>query len=250
MGIFNWWLTHGPGSPGSITKAITKDYNKFRSEFPSDSEDEILQMTFENRLSAEESLGFPLLDESETNKILGQVINGDLKKLIVFFVHRENPEADKVMLKQPDVYRSMHDVIRKVINKYKIKNVEAISDKKGKVGASITQMPDGRSSINLSKDATADTFFMSIISIVSNSFTEKEKDAFSEWAGLNKGEWSNEHKKIFENVIYNHLYDGKSGKVPLPPVLQTNAKFLKEKPEEPIKPLTDDIRTLLNSFFS
>jgi len=249
MGLINWWLTHGPGSPGSIAKAITKNYNKFRSEFPIESENEILRMVFEYRLSIENSFGLPHINENEATKILNQVINGSLKELVIFFVHRENPEADKVMLKQRDVYFSMLNVIKKVIKKYKVVNVETIHNKKGEIGGSITQGADGRSSFSLSKDATSDTFFLLIMSIISNSFTEQEKDIFSEWAGLKKGEWSNEHKKIFENVIYNHLYDGKLGKVPLPPALQANAKFLKVEPDKPIKPLTDDIRTFLNSLF-
>jgi len=116
-------------------------------------------------------------------------------------------------------------------------------------GVSIKQESDGRHTIKMSDKASFSGLLGATFTIFSQTLTKEQKDIFNIWAGLQKGEWSIEHRKHFNIALMNHLYDGKLGKVSLPPVLQTNANLLNEKPPEPINPLTKDIRDLFNSLF-
>ncbi len=49
MGIGKWWLKHGPGSPGSITKAMMKAFKSIQARNPNLPRDQLLRQTLESR---------------------------------------------------------------------------------------------------------------------------------------------------------------------------------------------------------
>ena len=120
MGLGKWWLTHGPGSPGSMAKAMAKDYVLWREETPGANEDELLALVLATRINSEIMVGFqdhPPLDEQEQSNIISN-IDGYLNKLVLYIVHRENQEADITKLGAPDIYAKMLEVIDDVVAKF------------------------------------------------------------------------------------------------------------------------------------
>lgn len=116
MGLGKWWLKHGPGSPGAIAKAVTKQYVRISNIYPSASKDELLHLLLKNRLNSENLFGIKPIDNDEQIEIIKDC-DGSLKKLIVYIVHRENPEADNTVINFPDIYRDMIQEISDVVDK-------------------------------------------------------------------------------------------------------------------------------------
>jgi hypothetical protein len=116
MGLGKWWLKHGPGSPGAIAKAVTKQYIKIKNIYPSASKDEILHLLLNDRINSENLFGIKPINNDEQIAIIRDC-DGSLKKLIVYIVHRENPEADNTAVNFPDIYRNMLQVINEAVDK-------------------------------------------------------------------------------------------------------------------------------------
>jgi len=117
MGIGKLWLTHGPGSPGTCPKAIAKDFLKWKREYPSASNEELLAMTLRNRMLAYRRLGRPALDDEE-QRILLVECNGSLENLALFDFQFDNPSADEARSNSPEVYELALQVIRETVQKH------------------------------------------------------------------------------------------------------------------------------------
>lgn len=117
MGLGKWWLKHGPGSPGSIAKAMVRNFLTIKSQYSSASHEQLLTLTLQERINAERLLGIQPLSKEEIMGIVDES-EGDIKKLILLVVHRENPEADNTLKNFPDLYQNMVDVIDEVVNKH------------------------------------------------------------------------------------------------------------------------------------
>ncbi len=117
MGLGKWWLKHGPGSPGAIAKAMTKKYLRIKAEFPSATNEQLIAILLKDRINAEQNFGIPPLSQAEIIEIANES-EGNIKKIILFVVHRENPEAHNAYINFPDVYQNMIEIIDEVVNKY------------------------------------------------------------------------------------------------------------------------------------
>lgn len=82
MGFGDFILKHGPGSPGSIAKAVTKSYLKFKKQFPNASKNELLELTLAGRMKTHEIIGKKFITQ-ETKEIILKKIEGQLYRLIV-----------------------------------------------------------------------------------------------------------------------------------------------------------------------
>lgn len=117
MGLGKWWLKHGPGSPGAIAKAMTKKYLRIKAEFPSATEEQLITLLIKDRINVEQNVGIPPLSQSDIIELVEEV-NGELKDVILYFVHRENPEAQNTYINFPEIYQNMLEVIEEVVDKY------------------------------------------------------------------------------------------------------------------------------------
>lgn len=70
MGIGKFWIKHGPGSPGSIAKAVAKDYVKWKREFPKVPRTQLLRKTLSTRMVSYTMLGLSHLSEVEQAELL------------------------------------------------------------------------------------------------------------------------------------------------------------------------------------
>ncbi len=92
MGPGKLWLTHGPGSPGSIARAMANAYVRIRSANHEMSKRDLLCMTLMSRygeLNPKSTLGEEML------QMLFQAIQAgeSLSELTIQVWHRENPMA-------------------------------------------------------------------------------------------------------------------------------------------------------------
>jgi len=117
MGLGRFWIKHGPGSPGSTAKAITKDFLKWKKEYPSASKNELLEYTLISRMKTHEMIGKKFITSKQKNEIL-QKIEGKLFRLIVYIDYFENPDSQKSYLEFPDLYNTAKSVMKEVMIKY------------------------------------------------------------------------------------------------------------------------------------
>jgi len=116
VGIGELWLTHGPGSPGSVAKAISKSYMSLKKRFPNATQNDLLMMTLKERINIGVKLGVaPLSDEMQ--EIIIKDSGENLEKLINRIIRHENPNANAAM-SDPQVYFAILSVIGKVVSKY------------------------------------------------------------------------------------------------------------------------------------
>ena len=111
MGLGKWWITHGPGSPGSVAKAMARSYTRMKAAYPTSSQDELLFATLRNRYSEGE------IDNATANKMVKDS-KGLLAKFTCQVIMLEIPAATSAMLNAPDVYYKMLGVIDEVTDKF------------------------------------------------------------------------------------------------------------------------------------
>lgn len=58
MGLKKWILTYGPGSPGSVAKAMAKTYNNIKKSCPNASERQLLEMVLKSRIDSNVLWGY------------------------------------------------------------------------------------------------------------------------------------------------------------------------------------------------
>ena len=109
MGFGRWWITHGPGSPGSVAKAMAMSYNRLRGAYPSASNVHLLFSTLRTR--------YPLMDDTTITQMVDEC-KGSLIELTLIVIHREIPAATGAMCNAPSVYSEMLDVVNEVTQRY------------------------------------------------------------------------------------------------------------------------------------
>jgi hypothetical protein len=117
MGFGKFWIKHGPGSVGSIAKAVTKDFMKWKQEYPSASKAELLRKTLSKRANSYSLLGLKPLNQDKQEEMLKES-NEKLTKLIELIFHNENPASLETVFSAPEVYRLMLQVILEVVDKH------------------------------------------------------------------------------------------------------------------------------------
>jgi len=111
MGLGKWWITHGPGSPGSVAKAMAMAYSRLKAYYPTASQDELLLATLRSRYSEGE------IDNATANKIVKDS-KGRLAELTYQVIILEIPAATGAMVNAPNAYLMMRDVINEVTAKF------------------------------------------------------------------------------------------------------------------------------------
>lgn len=87
MGLTNWLLKNGPGSPGSTAKAFIKEYNKISTGNHAEDWEGIFHALFMQRYLANQRLGFrggSLLGQTDATEIV-EFSEGDMG-LFVFYM--------------------------------------------------------------------------------------------------------------------------------------------------------------------
>jgi hypothetical protein len=110
--VGRWWITHGPGSPGSVAKSMARAYSRIRAMYSKASKDELLMMTLCSRYAVVRKI-----DDITANQMVKDS-EGRLAKLTLHVIRREIPTATSAMLNAPDVYLEMLDVIEEVTAKF------------------------------------------------------------------------------------------------------------------------------------
>lgn len=114
--IWRFWWTHGPGSVGSVAKAMSKTYTKFKKEFPNESKHNLTLMTLSSR--------YPF--ENQTTNIMGQILpapahelvsiyNDNLYNIIMVVLFIEHPELIEIPI---DIMQEIMDIVENIIKKY------------------------------------------------------------------------------------------------------------------------------------
>ena len=111
MGLGRWWITHGPGSPGSVAKTMANSYRRIKAVYPTVSQDELLLATLRTRYTEVE------ISDATANKMVKDS-EGCLAKMTLQVVKAEIPAATGAMLNAPQVYAKMVDVIEEVTAKF------------------------------------------------------------------------------------------------------------------------------------
>lgn len=117
MGLGKWWIKHGPGSAGSIAKAMAKDFMRWKHEEPSATKEELLFCTLSVRMASHKIFGLEVLSVEEQIELIRKC-DSDLVRIIQYIIHMENPTATEVMFTFPELYKTMLDVIIETVNKY------------------------------------------------------------------------------------------------------------------------------------
>lgn len=107
MGLGRWWMTHGPGSAGSIAKAMAKAYSRIKAAYPGSSKGELLFMTLRSCYSETQ------LDDGTAIEIV-RMSEGYLAALTLQVVLFENPAARGARLQAPEVYAEMLEILKEV----------------------------------------------------------------------------------------------------------------------------------------
>jgi len=113
MGLGKWWLTHGPGSPGSVAKAMAMAYSRFKAYYPTASHDELLLVTLRSRYSEYDGE----IDNATANKMVKES-KGRLAELTNQVIILEIPAATGAMVNAPNVYLKMLEVVNEVTAKF------------------------------------------------------------------------------------------------------------------------------------
>ena len=111
MGLGRWWITHGPGSPGSVAKVMARSYTRIKNAYPAMAQSDLLFMTLRTRYSEYK------LDETAVVRMIEES-QGKLANLIVQVIHLEIPAATGAMINAPSVYLEMLDVVDEVVSRY------------------------------------------------------------------------------------------------------------------------------------
>ena len=131
MGLGRWWITHGPGSPGSVAKAMANSYRRIKAAYqtasqagaeieritgcrlkdPIVSQDELLLATLRCRYSQQE------IDDNTANRMVKDS-DGHLSQLTLQIIMLEIPAATGAMMNAPQVYTDMIDVVMEVTSKF------------------------------------------------------------------------------------------------------------------------------------
>jgi hypothetical protein len=111
MGLGKWWITHGPGSPGSVAKAMAMAYSRLKIASPSLSKDALLLATLRTRYSVYE------IDNATANKMVKDS-KRRLAKLTNQVISLEIPAATGAMVNAPTVYLKMLEVVNEVTAKF------------------------------------------------------------------------------------------------------------------------------------
>lgn len=111
MGFGKWLMIHGPGSVGSVAKAMAKAYTAIKTQCPESTRDELLLMTLRTRYSEAQLNNATALEMVKNSQ-------GRLFALTLQVIHMENSFAQKTMLNAPDIYMEMIKVVEEVTNKF------------------------------------------------------------------------------------------------------------------------------------
>jgi len=111
MGLGKWWITHGPGSPGSVAKAMAMAYSRLKTASPSLSKDALLLATLRTRYSVYE------IDEASANEMVKDS-KGRLAELTNQVIILEIPAATGAMVNAPNAYFLLLEVVNEVTAKF------------------------------------------------------------------------------------------------------------------------------------
>jgi len=111
MGFGKWWLTHGPGSPGSIARAMAKSYLILKNAYPNAPEKDLLHATLMNRYAISGGL-----DQTTAQKMV-EAAEGSLSKLTIQVWHNEVPKSLNAAIYATEVYMESIQVIENEISK-------------------------------------------------------------------------------------------------------------------------------------
>ncbi|PMD83810.1 hypothetical protein BWI97_27055 [Siphonobacter sp. BAB-5405] len=115
MGLFNWLLKNGPGSPGSTASAFVKLYEQAGYVNHKEDWEGVFFMIFMARLQAFQRMGFAggcLLNQSDPNQIVKES-QGDLP-LFIFIMMKYETAAFRNSVEQhfQDVTKIIYDTVR------------------------------------------------------------------------------------------------------------------------------------------
>jgi len=110
MGLKEWWIRHGPGSPGKIAKTMAMVATIIRRAYPQISLKEVLLRTFRTRYSRDE------ISDRKARKMVGTPPN--LEGLTIRVIRREYGIAGRTEMVNPDLYPVTLQIIRDVTRKY------------------------------------------------------------------------------------------------------------------------------------
>ena len=111
MGLGRWWMTHGPGSVGSIAKRMAISYSLLRRKLEGASHEELLWHVLRTRYNVVE------IPDDEAARMVAAA-NGHLADLTLQVIKLENPHASTVALRAPAVHMEMLSIVREVTEKH------------------------------------------------------------------------------------------------------------------------------------
>ena len=114
MGLGKWWMTHGPGSVGSVARTMAKDYTKVKAQNQTAAEEEILSKVLFNRMIAHQTVGSSTLNQIDPLELIEES-EAKLTKLIFLVLQLENPTVSQVMLTAPRTFFTMLEIINEVV---------------------------------------------------------------------------------------------------------------------------------------
>jgi hypothetical protein len=95
MGLAKFWLKHGPGSPGSVTKVMARSYSIVKRNSPTHTHEQILQQALSFRYAiarvASSDLQNQMLVAAVSDRSLSK--RDTFTKLIFEILQLENPKA-------------------------------------------------------------------------------------------------------------------------------------------------------------
>ena len=107
MGLGKWWMTYGPGSPGSVAKRMAVSYSLLKRGAAGASHDDLLLMTLRARYNAAE-----IPDHAAAQMVAAS--EGQLAKLTLQVLQLENPRVSMAAMRAPTVYEEVIEIIRDV----------------------------------------------------------------------------------------------------------------------------------------
>jgi len=105
MGIGKWWLKHGPGSPGSIAKAMGIAFRVLHSQNPDFSLEDLLRVILKSRYMT-------LVGQEEQDAIIRKA-RGSLIRLTLLVVERERWKD--LMGAPGEIYSMAFDAVLEVL---------------------------------------------------------------------------------------------------------------------------------------
>ena len=115
MGLTNWILKNGPGSPGSTAKAYIKEYNKIASGNHDEDWEGIFHALFMQRYLANQRLGFSggsLLGQTDASEIV-EFSEGDMGLFVLYMMLLETSNfRNNINNTFNEVTSAIHEVIR------------------------------------------------------------------------------------------------------------------------------------------